>query len=92
MNTMGHVERFVNRPRLERGPNGLGWRPDYNVRDRVTSDIAYGQYADFGLKAGVTAMSVGLLLQADTPTEKILFGLSTAVLGLIALASAYEAF
>ena len=84
---MGHVERFVNRPRLE-----LGWRPDFNIRNRTTADIAYGQYADLGLKAGVTAMSVGLLMQADTPTEKILFGISTAILGAIALASAYEAF
>jgi len=85
----GHIEHFGRR--LDRSAS-LGWRPDYKIRERVTSDIAYGQYADFGLKAGVTAMSVGLLMQANTPAQKILFGVSTAVLGLIALASAYESF
>lgn len=82
MNPMGHVEMF----------KGLGWRPDYHSRDRMAANIAYGQYADFGVKASATALSVGLLVSADTPLEKVLFGISTAILGAITLASAYETF
>ena len=85
----GHIEHFGRR--LDRSAS-LGWRPDYKIRDRAVADVAYGQYADFGVKAGVSIVSAGLLIQAETPVEKILFGISTAILGAITLASAYETF
>lgn len=85
--------RFVSRPHLERGMDGsLGWRPDYKSRSRLSSAVAYGQYADFGVKASVTAMSTALLLQATEPTAKIVFGITTVLLGVITVASAFEAF
>jgi hypothetical protein len=93
---MGHVERFerfVTRPRLERGPDGkLGWRPDYKSRSSVSSSIAYGQLTDFGVKTSLAAMSATLLLQSNDTVPKIIFFFSTVILGGVAIASAFETF
>ena len=96
--TLGHAElvdrsQFFSRPKLTREENFLGWRPDYRARGpMVVRDAAYGQYADFGVKASASAMSVMLLLKAEQPLEKVIFGLTTAILSAVTLASAFETF
>ena len=93
--TLGHVERanrFIARPRLERRSDGtLGWRPDYKSRAAVAGDVAYGQITDVVVKGSVTVVSAALLMQAEAPLTKILFGVTTVVLGAITLASLFEA-
>lgn len=102
MNTMGHLERaerFVNRPEIDRSAlfsrhegASLGWRTDYKSRAKIAGNIAYGQYTDFGVKASLTVISATMLANAEAPVSKIIFGITTVFLGVVAVASAFEAF
>lgn len=101
MNTVGHlerVERFVNRPQLDRAAflarrEGMGLHTvDYKKRTQLTSEVAYGQYADVGVKASLTVISAAMLADATNPIMKIVFGIITVGLGIVTVASAFEAF
>lgn len=101
MNTEGHLERaerFVNRPHLDRASflarrDGMGLHTaDYKSRNQLAKEVAYGQYADVGVKASLTVISATMLANAEAPLAKIVFGVTTVFLGLVTVASAFEAF
>lgn len=78
---VGHVE--LARSRLARY-----WSPGGGL----VRDLGYSRYADFGIKASLAAVSLTLLLNAETPVEKIVFGVTTTGLGVILIASAIKTF
>jgi len=82
-----HVDFPVSKRSVSMGAAPVAMEP----RGNFVRDVAYSKFADLAVKGSAAAMSAAILSQQNSTFGKILFGVTTAALGTVAAASAYEA-